>query len=507
MSETLVELLDASARARPEATALLWRDSRWSYRMLREATLATAQWLAGAGVREGDRIGLLFRNCPQYVAAYYGALRLGAGIVPMNPHERAGVLARQMEHCGARIVVGDADHPEWPAVESALPVSGIAVRALAVQAGPDAAASFLAQLGSPPGVHPVPDVTPGDPERMACIIYTSGTTGQPKGVMLSHRNLVSNTLSIIEYLGLDRHDRGLVVLPFHFSYGNSVLHTHLAAGAELLLEDSLAYPHLVLQRMQDEKVTGFSGVPSTFAVLLSRCRLADYDLRSLRYLTQAGGPMPRPNISRLRDELPDVSLYIMYGQTEASARLSYLPPERLDDKLGSVGIGIPGVELAVRRLDGSRAAVGETGEIVARGPNIMMGYWRDETATRAVLADGWLHTGDLGHFDADGFLYIDGRAVEMIKVGAFRISPQEVEEVISALPGVEEIGVTSIDDDLLGQAVKAVIVVSPGARLDVRAVKAHCRAHLAAYKIPKEIEFAEVLPRTATGKIQRFRLN
>jgi acyl-CoA synthetase (AMP-forming)/AMP-acid ligase II len=341
--------------------------------------------------------------------------------------------------------------------------------------------------------------------ELACIIYTSGTTGRPKGVMLSHGNLAANTEGIISYLGLKPSDRGLCVLPFHFSYGNSVLHTHLLAGAELILEDSFAYPHLTVQRLQDERVTGFAGVPSTFALMLGRCNLRDFNLGALRYLTQAGGAMARPLIERLRTELPQVQLYVMYGQTEATARLTYLPPAQLTDKLGSVGVAVPGVEIDVQ-LDGRSLAPGEVGEICARGPSIMQGYWNDATATHEVLRDGWLRTGDLGHRDDDGFLFIDGRSVDMIKVGAFRVSPQEIEEVIAAVPGVEEVCAAAMPDELLGQAVKAVIVRREGSDLDERAVKAHCRQNLAAYKVPKMVEFVSVMPRTASGKIQRFKL-
>ena len=343
-------------------------------------------------------------------------------------------------------------------------------------------------------------------DALASIIYTSGTTGHPKGVMLTHRCLAANTASIVEYLGLRSDDRGIAVLPFQFSYGNSVLNMHLAAGAELLLEDSIAYPHLVLQRMADRGVTGFSGVPSTFAILLSRCELAAFDLKNLRYITQAGGPMPRASIQQLRSKLPGARIFVMYGQTEATARLSYLPPERLDDKLGSVGVAIPGVELAVFRADGKQANPKEVGEIVARGPNVMQGYLDDAVSTRDALVDGWLHTGDMGHFDDEGFLYIDGRAVEMIKVGAYRVSPQEIEEVIAGIRGVAEVGVTAVPDELLGQAIKAVVVLRNGELLDIRSVKAHCRKHLAIYKVPKIVEFAGALPYTATGKVQRMRL-
>ena len=506
MLPTLLSLLDASAQRRPAATALAWHDARWSYAELTAAAAAMAAFLERRGVTAGDRVGLLLRNCPQYVAAYYGILAAGCAVLPLNPHERATVLAMEAQHCGARIVLGDVAHPEWKELATLAKQAGVDVVPLRI--GDDAAAleGFLQQL-EVPGAHATPLTARRiGADELAMIVYTSGTTGRPKGVMLSHGNLAANTASIVEYLGLTPQDRGLTVLPFHFSYGNSVLHMHMAVGAELLLEDSLAYPHAVLQRMQDEAVTGFSGVPSTFALLLSRCQLEDFDLRGLRYLTQAGGPMPRTNILALRQKLPQARLFVMYGQTEASARLSYLPPDRLEDKLGSVGIAIPGVELAVWRHDDSPAGPGETGEIVARGPNVMLGYWGDDAASSEVLHDGWLRTGDLGHFDADGFLFIDGRSVEMIKVGAFRVSPQEVEEIVAALPGVEEVGVTAIPDEMLGQAVKVVIVVKAGASLDERTVKRHCRRYLAAYKMPKQVEFAESLPHTATGKVQRLRL-
>jgi acyl-CoA synthetase (AMP-forming)/AMP-acid ligase II len=215
--------------------------------------------------------------------------------------------------------------------------------------------------------------------------------------------------------------------------------------------------------------------------------------------------MARPLIERLRTELPRVQLFIMYGQTEATARLTYLPPAQLSAKFGSVGVAVPGMEIDVQ-LDGRSLAPGEVGEICARGSSIMQGYWNDATATHEVLRDGWLRTGDLGHRDADGFLFIDGRSVDMIKVGAFRVSPQEIEEVIAAVPGVEEVAVAAIPDELLGQSVKAVIVKRDGADLDERAVKAHCRQNLAAYKVPKLVEFVSVMPRTSSGKIQRFKL-
>jgi acyl-CoA synthetase (AMP-forming)/AMP-acid ligase II len=342
-------------------------------------------------------------------------------------------------------------------------------------------------------------------EAPALMIYTSGTTSRPKGVLLSNGNLLANARTIAAYLNITTTDKVLCGLPFHFSYGSSVLNSNLIAGAQLLLEDNFAFPQQTLRRMQEESITGFPGVPSTFALLLGRCQLSDFDLSRLRYITQAGGSMPRAQIEKLRQLLPHTQVFIMYGQTEATARLSYLSPRELERKLGSVGKPLAGVDIEVR-ADGRVLPAGEVGEICARGPNVMLGYWREPELSSQALQEGWLYTGDLGHFDDEGFLYIDGRAVEMIKVGAFRVSPQEVEEVLATFPGVQEVAVTGIADPVLGQSIKAVLVLREGIAADLMGVKAHCRQHLANYKVPKVVEFAAVLPRTASGKVQRFKL-
>ena len=277
-------------------------------------------------------------------------------------------------------------------------------------------------------------------------------------------------------------------------------------GAELVIEDNLAFPQRSLQRMADLRVTGFAGVPSTFTLLLTRCRMRDYDFSALRYVTQAGGAMTRAATARLREELPHTRVFVMYGQTEATARISYLPSEELDTRMGSVGRPIADTQIEIFDLNGQPVPVGITGEIRVRGPGVMLGYWQDPAATGEVVQDGWLSTGDLGHKDREGFLYIDGRAVEMIKVGAFRVSPYEVEEAIAQLEDVAEVAVAATPDDVLGHAVKAVIVLREGGHLDALAVKAHCRHALAQYKIPKIVEFAAELPRTQTGKVRRLHL-
>ncbi len=503
MRASLVQTLDEVGVRRHESVALRWREARWTYGELLEVIEGSRSALAKRRFEPGTRVALLIRNCPQYVAVFYGALGAGYAVVPLNTQERAPTLARQIEHSGARLLIGDAQHPEWQALHAALRHLDVDAVGLEITDARDAGNKLLQALGHDGSVATSPTV---DLEQPAAIIYTSGTTGKPKGVMLSHRNLAANAASIIESLGLTQADRGLCVLPFHFSYGNSVLHTHLLTGAELIIEDNFAFPHLILQRLQNDRVTGFAGVPSTFALLLGRCRLGDYDLSGLRYVTQAGGAMALPLIERLRDQAPGVNIFIMYGQTEATARLTCLPSTKLESKLGSVGVPIRDVEIQIRGADGEPLGPDEIGEIHARGPNIMLGYWNDPQASAQALNDGWLRTGDLGRRDREGYLYIHGRAVEMIKVGAFRISPSEVEEALAAIDGVEEVAVTGIPDEMLGQAIKAVIVPRPGAQLHALAIKAHCREHLATYKIPKIVEFAATLPRTSSGKVQRHKL-
>jgi long-chain acyl-CoA synthetase len=485
---SLLARLARRVRQQPGAEALVHGAQRVTYDGLWSAIGGVSTQLRALRLPRGARIGLLLENSPCYAACYYAVHAVGGVVVPLNPAARASEIAGHLNHCAASALIIAAGHPELDALRGAAPnVQVLEAEALC---------SVRARVAF---IEPVP-------EAPACIIYTSGTTGRPKGVTLSHRNLDINTRSILAYLPLSPADCLVNVLPFHYAYGNSILHTHLIAGARLVLDRSMVYPQGVLQGMEVERATGFSGVPSTFALLLARADPAAHDLRSLRYLTQAGGGMSTGLAQRVRKAFPRTKLFIMYGQTEASARLAYLPPERLDDKPGAVGIAIPGVELTIHDELGHEVPPGVTGEIWARGENVMLGYWNDPEATRQVMEHGWLKTGDLAHRDSDGYIYIDGRRSEMIKCGAHRISPQEVEEVIAQLDGVDDVACTGIPDELLGQVVKAVIVQRKGGALSRQAVQRHCRERLPPYKIPRAIAFVEVLPRTASGKVQRYLL-
>ncbi len=493
--------LAEQARRAPQREAIVQGERRVTYGELWTAAQKVAAWLQAAGLERGDRVALLMDNSPDYAAAYYGVLLAGGAVVALNTAVKAPEIVNWLNHSEARALIADGRQPELPAVLDAAP-AGLAVLVQGESRRP--LPRPVERWNTLPAAAPVA-VETGDAD-LGAIIYTSGTTGAPKGVMLSHGNLAANLDSILAYLRLTEHDSIVNVLPFYYSYGNSVLHTHLAVGGRLILENSLMYPHKVVERIVSERATGFSGVPSTFALLLSRVDLKQYDLTCLRYVTQAGGAMPPAHTRRLREILGATDIVIMYGQTEATARIAWLPPERLDDKPGSCGKAIPGVEVEIRDEQDHPVPPGTVGEICVRGANIMLGYWRNPEATAEVVRNGWLHTGDLARMDEEGFLFIEGRSSDMIKAGANRISPQEIEEVIQELEAVAEAGVVGVPDEILGEAIKAVVVPREGAELDARTVLAHCRKRLAMYKIPKYVTFAEALPKTASGKIRRYLL-
>ena len=342
-----------------------------------------------------------------------------------------------------------------------------------------------------------------DREKCAEIIFTSGSTGKPKGVMISHKNLIANTSSIVEYLQLTPDDRMLVVLPFYYCYGLSLLHTHLRVGGSIVFNNAFIFLGGVLKSLIDYKCTGFAGVPSHFQILLRKSdSFKQTKFPDLRYVTQAGGKLAPIFIDEFREAHPDVRFVVMYGQTEATARLSWLPPEVYDRRKGSMGKGIPGVELRVINEIGEPIKPGETGEVIARGDNIMMGYFADKEGTKYAIRNGWLYTGDLGTIDEDGYIYLTARSKEIIKVRGKRISPKEIEAVILALPEVIDCTIEGVEDEIEGEMLKATVTVRKDSMSSVtkdRLIQ-HCSQQLALFKVPQLYEFRDDLTISATGK-------
>ena len=503
---TVHGMLSATAAAQPGAPALTHGDTTWTYEELDRAADRVARFLVSRGLQPGDRVALLMENGQPYVAGFFGALRAGACAVALNHANPAASHAKMLIDSGAVVliarvaqarrlpeVVAGAGELLTVAIDRADPKWNLPGLDLVV--GDD--------LLDGPDL-PLPEVTPDD---LALILYTSGSTGRPRGVVLTHGNLMANTEQILAYLKLTADDSVCCVLPFHYSFGNSLLLTHVKCGGRVVVDNHFAFPQKVLETLDAERCTGFSGVPSHYAILAARTEFLQRDWPHLRYVSQAGGAMSPALTRQIYDALPErIKLFVMYGQTEASARLSWLPPERLPEKIGSIGVGIPGVSLTVRRADGSECGVGETGEIVASGPNIMQGYWNDPEETAGVLFDDGLHTGDLAVRDSEGFLFIVDRVKNMIKAGANRVSPKEIEETILELDDVVEACVLGVPDELLGEAIVACLVPRPGAELDVQAVLRHCQKSLAQFKIPQRVEVMAELPRSAAGKTDKAAL-
>lgn len=507
MGETLVDWLAQSVRGHPGSEAVVYKDQRVNYLSLWQDVLKVRYFLHGQGIKKGDRVSLLIENSPQYIASYYGILAAGGVVVALNTAAKANDLLNWIGHSGAKWLFVDSEYPELDTIKNE---KGESLQLLLINLSTDIKKneSDVAQWSQLEPVSSAENYSvPLEHSDSAAIIYTSGTTGDPKGVTQSHGNLVHNIRSILDYLHLTHEDRILNVLPFYYSYGNSVLHTHLAVGGTLVLENSLAYPHQVMQKIDKERITGFSGVPSTFALLLSRINFKDYDLSSLRYLTEAGGKMSPAHISRITEEVPHVDFVVMYGQTEATARIAYLPPDKLQEKLSSAGIPIPGVKVEIRDEHGNQLPANKVGEIFVCGENLMKGYWRNQEATEKVIMDGWLKTGDLAYMDDEGYIFIQGRNSEMIKAGANRINPLEIEEVISELESIAEVAVVGVPDEIMGEVIKAVVVPVNGSDIKAREVQAYCRKNLAIYKIPKIVEFIDALPKTASGKLKRYMLS
>lgn len=333
----------------------------------------------------------------------------------------------------------------------------------------------------------------------ALIIFTSGSTGEKKGVMLTHKNIIKNTESIIDYLKISEKDRVEVVLPFYYSYGLSLLNTHLRTGASMVLNRSI-FLGSVIDEIKKYQCTGFAGVPSTYQILINKTNFLKEDFSSIRYFTQAGGKLANKFILEIANAFPKKLFFVMYGATEATARLSFLPPRLVKEKLGSIGKGIKNVKIRVLNAAGKPVKPGETGEIVASGPNIMKGYYKNLKATKEVIKNGKFYTGDLATIDEDGFIYIIGRSNDMIKSAGYKVFPSEVEEVISGVKGVQDSAVFGQPDDILGEAVIAAVQAKNFSEDFKKEIMNSCKKNLPSYKTPKQIIFFSQFPLNSSNK-------
>ncbi len=499
------DFLEATAARLPQKTALVCGQARSTYAALDAQANRLAQALFASGVRRGDRVVIHLPNSTAAVVAIFGTLKAGAVFVPVNPTTKADKLAFILHHCRAKVLISDLRGGKPPTTPWLTAVIDCGAR-LASWSRTVAIQSFEAvQKGgtdqAPPRVNEESD--------LACLIYTSGSTGQPKGVMSEHRNVVFVSGSIMSYLENTESDVVLNALPLAFDYGLYQLLMTFRFGGTLVLENSFAYPAAVLERLAAERVTGFPGVPTAFALLLG-LDLSGYDLSSLRYLTNTAASLPPTHVLALRRKFPHARLYSMYGLTETKRTL-YLPPEQLDRRPGSVGIPIPGTQAWIEDDQGRKLPPGKVGELVVRGPHVMRGYWENPQATALRFRPGPVpgerlcYSGDLFRQDDEGFFYFVGRKDDIIKTRGEKVAPKEVENVLYSLPEVTEAAVIGLPDPVLGQKLRAYLVFREHA-LTKAQVLAQCRARLEDFMVPQEVEFRRTLPKNASGKIDKLAL-
>ncbi len=509
MSDLVHDFIFRTARRTPAAPALGHGARRLDYAHLAQEVNAAAQVLLACGLQRASRVAVYLEKRVENVAACFGATAAGGVFVPVNPLLKAAQVSYILADCAVAILVTSAERlrllapvlADCPALRTVLVVG---------DAGELPAIEGIAVLA---WGQPVCDLAPHRviDTDMAAILYTSGSTGNPKGVVLSHRNMVAGARSVAEYLELDERDRILAVLPLSFDYGFSQLTTAFHVGACVVLINHL-FARDIVKAVADEAITGLAAVPPLWIQL---SQLAWPAGCSLRYLTNSGGAMPRPTVDALRAALPTAKLFLMYGLTEAF-RSTYLPPSELDRRPDSMGRAIPNAEVLVVRPDGSLCDADEPGELVHRGALVALGYWNDpaKTAERFRPAPGqdpglpirelaaW--SGDTVRRDEEGFLYFVGRSDEMIKVSGYRISPTEIEEAIHATQMVAEVAAFGVPHPALGQAIIVLAVAREGDAVSAAALLKECQRRLPAYMVPAHIDIrSTAFPRNPNGKIDR----
>ena len=510
----LQDFLHASARRLPDKIALVCEEKRLTYRELDVQSNAMAHMLANGGVVRGDRVLIFFDNSVETVLHFWAALKANAVATIINPLTKRDKLAYLLGDCRPKAFVSSA-HLESTWGE---PVRNCSHVATAIIHGAAADAMFGLAKDVIQFNQTVADGQASPPLRrnididLAAIVYTSGSTGEPKGVMLTHRNMLTAANSISAYLNIQEDDVILNALPMAFDYGLYQMIMAFRTGARLVLAKSFAFIPEVLKLAVDEGVTGFPGIPTAFSMLAELKDLSDYDFSKIRFVTNTAAALPVKHIHMLKELFPKARIYSMYGLTECK-RCTYLPPEDIDRKPTSVGIAIPNTEMWIVDEHGQKVSPNTVGQLVIRGATVMKGYWEKPEATARKLKHGplpgeqVLYTGDYCRMDEDGYLYFVGRMDEVIKSRGEKVAPKEVEAVLYGIQGVKDAAVKGVPDEILGQAIKAFVVLERGVSLSELQIQTACRQSLESFMVPKYVQFMPDLPKTDTGKIKKSELD
>ncbi len=502
MIESPAHILPLAAKTYGDKIALITDDAQFSFVELEARSNQLANALAAMGIRPGDRVSLYSPNCWEWVVSYHGVLKTGAVVNPVNVMLTPEEVEFVANDCGAKLIIGSRDKLE--PIVSLLGSGTVEALICFGDDAPEGTTGFAELLDGQSAEFAVPDI---DPAALSTIAYTSGTTGHPKGAMQSHTSVAMNIALTALMHGRTHEDTVVSALPCPHVYGNVVVNGALMIGMTLVMHATFA-EEAILQSIQEYGATMFEGVPTMYMFLLSHKGLADYDLSTLRCCTVGGQTMPVPKMEEVEERF-GCPLIELWGMTEL-AGLGTTFAHYGPIKHGSIGVALPYVEARIADADDATKTLGadEPGELMIRGPIVMLGYYGNEDATRETIEpDGWLHTGDIAMMDNDGCIFIVDRKKDMILTAGYNIYPAELERVIAGHPDVAMVAVGSIPDEDKGELAKAYVIPREGASPDAESIIRYCREHLAAYKVPRAVRFVADFPKTSSGKIMRRKLH
>jgi acyl-CoA synthetase (AMP-forming)/AMP-acid ligase II len=497
----------------PERDMIVFGGQRQTYAQTNERVNRLANGLAKLGAEKGDRIGIIQVNCPQCIESYFAAAKIGAIFIPLNFRAKADELAYMVSNAEAKILLAGSRYREM--VDSLLPQLPTVKKCIVLSEGDDRD-EYEELIRSSPGEEPLGEI--GD-EDITALMYTAGTTGRPKGVPLRHNAFVSYVLENVEPASPEIEERNLLTVPLYHVAGFQAMLTAVYGGRTLVMMRQFEVREW-LEAVQRERATRAMLVPTMLKRVIDDPDFMKYDLSSLQVITYGAAPMPFEVIQKAIKVMPWVRFINAFGQTETASTITILGPEdhvisgseqeqqkKLKRLASSIGRPLPDVEVKIVDEEGKALPPLEVGEILAKGPRIMTGYWRDEQKTsRVITADGWLRTGDMGWMDEEGYIYLAGRGDDMIIRGGENISPEEVENILYSHPKIEEAAVIGVPDPEWGQQPGAVVVLKKGESATAEEIMEYCRARLAGFKRPRSVIFVESLPRSPLGKVLKRKL-
>ena len=502
MIESPAHILPIAARTYDNKVALVTEDAQLSFNELEQRSNQLANALVGMGIQPGDRVSLYSPNCWEWVVSYHGVLKTGAVVNPVNVMLTPEEVEFVANDCEAKLIIGSRDK-----LEPIVNLAGSGTVEALVCFGDDApggTTSFTELLDGQSTEFTVADI---DSATLSTIAYTSGTTGHPKGAMQSHYSVAINIALTALMHGRTHDDTVVSALPCPHVYGNVVMNGAFMTGMTLVMHQTFN-EEAILQSIQEHGATMFEGVPTMYMFLLSNKKLDDYDLSTLRCCTVGGQTMPVPKMEEVEERF-GCPLIELWGMTEL-AGLGTTFAHNGPIKHGSIGVVLPYVEARIAEVDDANKTLpaDEPGELMIRGPIVMLGYYGNEEGTRETIEpDGWLHTGDIATMDSDGCIFIVDRKKDMILTAGYNVYPAELERVIAGHPDVAMVAVGSIPDEKKGELAKAYVIAKDGATPNADGIIAYCREHLAAYKVPRAVQFVNDFPKTSSGKVMRRKLH